>query len=120
MRRSNALYVGVLNGEGVIMQLCSTITSSNDTSSPRDVATRAALSQFLPAQSVVTINPTSRAVGWWVAAAGASDAPAVIAQLQSNQPALLTPDELLDFLVWSSSLPEWDDQPVIILPAVLE
>ena len=29
MRRSNALYVGVLNGEGVIMQLCSTITSSS-------------------------------------------------------------------------------------------
>lgn len=119
-RRSNALSVYTEDGQGLILQLAANIKHSSDSANIRDQNTRRALALFLPNLSEVTINPTSRAVGWWLAAVAAVDAPPVIAKLQTDERVTMTPEEVLDFLVWSSSLPEWKDQPVIIRPFHVE
>jgi len=122
MRRSNVLTIRLSNREALILQLAANIThptpkGGNTAASIRDAAIKRAIWQLAPGWCEVTINPTSRAIEWWAAATADPTAPPVIARLQSHDSAVLSAEDLLDFLLWSSTLPEWEDQPVNIKPA---
>ena len=122
MRRSNVLTIRLSNREAMILQLAANIThptptGGNTAASIRDAAIKRAIWQLAPGWCEVTINPTSRAIKWWADATADPSAPPVIARLQSHDSAVLSAEDLLEFLLWSSTLPEWDDQPVNIEPA---